>query len=519
MLKKVLSAFAVASIMVAASCSNYGLDSVKDSNESLVTFTAQLPGGLQTRSFGDGTTATTLDYSVYEVKDNSWTLLKDLGETGVAIKSLTAEVSLRLVNGNTYGIIFWADAENSIYTFDAEGRKVTADYTNAPSNTEAFDAFYAVSTIKVDGNLSETVELRRPFAQLNIGAADLEAAKKGGHEVKKAGVKVMAYNTLNFSDETVSGEAEVTFSPEALPAEEFPVKGYDYLTMNYLLMPKDKEVKDVTINYDNAESRTFTNVPLQRNYRTNIYGNLLTSGNDFTVVIKPGFEEPDYEVEVVEAWDGKTTIKPTPDADGVYHIKTAAEFVGMLNDSRPYPEGNKYKNVVLDSDIDLGGHEIYGFGDGSGFFYGVFDGQNHTVKNFVINHSTSNGIGTGLFNYNANYDGGATIKNLKVTGANVTGPKSVGVIAGAAYQGFTIDNCHVSESVVYATEKRAGGIVGFNDHSLVKNCSVENTKIYTKSNGLITENKNCEISGYNNNGGKEENNTSSNVTIERNYQP
>ena len=218
-------------------------------------------------------------------------------------------------------------------------------------------------------------------------------------------------------------------------------------------------------------------------------------------------------------WDGKTTVKPTSDTDGVYHIKTADEFVGMLEDSRPYPKGHKYKKVVLESDIDLGGHEIYGFGDGSAFFYGVFDGQNHTVSNFVINHTIFNGIGTGLFNYNENYSGGATIKNLKVTGAKVTGPKSVGVIAGAAYQGFTIDNCHVSESVVYATDKRAGGIVGFNDASLVKNCSVENTKIYIKSSGSSAENTNCEISGYNNNGGKEENNTLSNVTIVRNYSP
>ena len=334
----------------------------------------------------------------------------------------------------------------------------------------------------------------------------------------------------------------------SLTAEEDIVGSYsiDFTGSDVIYTPKsaDKTVKMFVTNPTNLakDKSASIYIPIKpfvaasgSTLKISIVGSFATSGSPLALPVsnynkslklvkdvefKAGkIKAVNFKYDGVEAWDGKTTTAPTAGEDGVYHIKTAAEFVGMLNDSRPYPEGHKYKNVVLDSDIDLGGHEIYGFGDGSGFFYGVFDGQNHTVKNFVINHTTFNEIGTGLFNYNANYDGGATIKNLKVTGAKVTGPKNVGVIAGGMYDGFTIENCHVSESVVYATEKRAGGIVGICQESTVKNCSVKNTEIYTASSGLSSENEDCAISGYTNNGGKEENNTSSNVTIVRNYQP
>ena len=42
-------------------------------------------------------------------------------------------------------------------------------------------------------------------------------------------------------------------------------------------------------------------MPVQRNYRTNIYGSLLTNTADFNVVIAPGFSDPDNNYEVLNA--------------------------------------------------------------------------------------------------------------------------------------------------------------------------------------------------------------------------
>ncbi len=67
--------------------------------------------------------------------------------------------------------------------------------------------------------------------------------------------------------------------------------------MNYLLVGKDKSIVDVEFGYTDGVgdyNRKYTFVPVQRNYRTNIFGSLLTSSVDVNVVIEPTFKEPDY---------------------------------------------------------------------------------------------------------------------------------------------------------------------------------------------------------------------------------
>ena len=65
--------------------------------------------------------------------------------------------------------------------------------------------------------------------------------------------------------------------------------------MNYLLMDKDGTTFEVTFKHytaDNREkTREFSNVPLRRNWRTNIYGDLLTSDVNVKVAIAPLFAD------------------------------------------------------------------------------------------------------------------------------------------------------------------------------------------------------------------------------------
>ena len=69
--------------------------------------------------------------------------------------------------------------------------------------------------------------------------------------------------------------------------------------MNYLLIGTEKSTIDVEFGYSNGAdeyNRTYTFVPVQRNYRTNIYGSLLTSSLDINIAIEPSFNDPDYNV-------------------------------------------------------------------------------------------------------------------------------------------------------------------------------------------------------------------------------
>lgn len=144
MVKKFLSVFAVSSMIFATSCSNEDFVSPATEGESLVNFAVQLPDGLNSRAYGDGTTATNLNYSVYEVTETgAWNHIEDLEGTAT-FSGLTTNVNLRLVNGIDYKVVFWASAPSSPYTYDAENKNVTADYNYCTSKNESLDAFYGV---------------------------------------------------------------------------------------------------------------------------------------------------------------------------------------------------------------------------------------------------------------------------------------------------------------------------------------------------------------------------------------
>ena len=314
-MKKVLfSTVAMSALMLmATSCADDQTSDLKAGAESTVTFTAQLPGDMGTRAFADGTKATELHYAVYE-KGTTTRLkvckkadgTKGQPEGTATMTGLQTTISLQLTTGKEYDFVFWADAPgDNVYTFNSENQTVTVNYANAENNTDNLDAFFGQKkALKVSGNMSILQELRRPFAQINIGTDDFDAAAAAGYTVSESTIGVATYNTLNLLSGEVSDPVTATFVKKPIPTEDskFSVnsKDYKYLSMSYVLVPKDKETVDIAFDYT-LTNRTFTNVPVQRNYRTNIYGSLLTNTADFNVVIAPGFNDPDYNHNVITA--------------------------------------------------------------------------------------------------------------------------------------------------------------------------------------------------------------------------
>lgn len=309
MTKKLLFGMMAATMVFATSCENE-LDLGTNAGETAqVTFSVGTPE-IATRAFSDGQTATVLQYAVYDEAGNE---LTDLKVTDAEIHGSTT-VNLQLTTGNTYSVIFWAAAEEAPYTVDFSKQTMTVNYENAVSNDENRDAFYKYHTFTVTGAQTETIELKRPFAQLNIGTNDYAASKSAGYTPAYSYVKVPVYNTLDLVEgkvSTVNGtstseDAVATeFKLAAIPkGETFPVSGNEYLSMNYLLVAADKEVVDVVFGYSEnnttvEKTRTVGSVPVQRNYRTNIYGQLFTSDVDVNVVIEPDYDEPAHEADAL----------------------------------------------------------------------------------------------------------------------------------------------------------------------------------------------------------------------------
>lgn len=343
MKRYLLSTFTIAAAaLLVTSCNDEMDNGLKTGDEGTVTFTAQLPSEMGTRAFADGLTAKHLQYAVYEAGQS--TPLPVFGDETTVVGeaemvNLKKSVTLKLTSGKSYDVIFWADATtDSPYTFNPASQKVSVDYSKVNNNSDNCDAFFKKETITVSGNQSVDVKLTRPFAQVNIGTDDFDAAKASGLEVTQTEVVAKAFATLNLATGEVADEADRTFTMKAIPTAsdgEFPVAGgYKYLSMDYLLVGADKATVDVAFNYGGPQSRTFTNVPVQRNYRTNIYGSLLTNTTDFNVVIEPAFATTNYNLGALYTASqigGAVTLSDNVDFDRTIAVQPGKTMSVNLN--------------------------------------------------------------------------------------------------------------------------------------------------------------------------------------------
>lgn len=317
---KTITAVVLAALTTAA-CQkeNFG-DATPAGQEVDVTLDLLAPQ-IGTKSYGDGTTAKTVYVHVYQqdatggltyiqpaAKDAS---LKTPSQS-LTLNGRKATYSTRLVTGQTYTFVFWAQADNAPYTYDTDAKTITVDYANAAGNDESRDAFYNVlPNVKIEGAYTASVQLSRPLAQLNFGAADYKEAKAAGLTVTDATVELThAATSLNLIDGTTAGDVTVTFASAALPADPNAIltaggKNYKYVAMDYVLVGKSaKTLSEVTLNLTATGTQsttpefTYSNVPLQANYRTNIVGNLFTSPAEVQIEVTPGFETPDNDVVV-----------------------------------------------------------------------------------------------------------------------------------------------------------------------------------------------------------------------------
>ena len=350
---KYILAAALAVLALGCNKEQVAVDGTPDGEEVGVTFTAELPG-MQTKAIGDGLTAKNLTVEVYEDETGAaGTNIVALHQTAT-FTALKADVKFSLVKGKTYHFIFWAQADNAPYTLDAAAKTVAISYAGE-ANDESRDAFYAVKTLKVQGPATEPVQLKRPFAQVNFGTADFDAAKAGGVEVTESSFTATdAATSLDlFAGEGV-GSTDITYTEKELPAETLTLKDgttYKYMAMNYFV-PTGKfvesHVSNVKAHFVSASHTveiSSPSTPVQSNYRTNIVGNLLTDQVVFNVEIVPAFEdETTIDIEnITTAADLRTAL-----ANG-HSAKLAADI--EISKGLVVPSG---KNVVL----NLGGKTI-----------------------------------------------------------------------------------------------------------------------------------------------------------------
>lgn len=305
---------AVAAMFGLASCQKEAVKPSEPVSQSEnVRIEISSPDAPGTKAIGDGTNAKELYYTAFVD-----------GKPVVSLQNKTtlvdgkAVIDLKLIKNVQYQFVFWAQAvpENgAVSPYDLSEfyttSKVKVDYAGE-SNDDMRDAFCAMHEILVQGPVDETVYLRRPFAQINFGAADYEALKYLDlHVDMTSEAKVYGLpNVLNVLDGKVSSstsepvDAHFTLAPIPSGEDEYlTVAGsqYGYINMNYVLASEIGETVSVSARMVNGTSvwdtELIPNVPVRRNYKTNIVGELFVENAILQIIVEPDFNSPDFIVQ------------------------------------------------------------------------------------------------------------------------------------------------------------------------------------------------------------------------------
>ena len=279
-------------------------------DEALVTFSVGVEDANITRAYSDGTTANQLIYSIFN-EDGTKVIISKVTENNLTDLLEGHTVTVSLAKGHTYTAVFWAqNSACKAYTI-SEDMHVTIDYTGL-NNDETRDAFFAVSEpFTVNNNLSQDVILKRPFAQVNVGAYeyDYTYAKENKLNVTLSSATITDVpSVINLYDGSVSQPVNVEYTLNNIPTgdnEKLHVdvnkdgekEYYRYLSMCYILADPVGSTHTMSFKFKDVEndklvgfSEGLENVPAKRNWRTNLVGQILTGPANFLVIIDPTYD-------------------------------------------------------------------------------------------------------------------------------------------------------------------------------------------------------------------------------------
>ena len=413
-MKKCLFLGAMAAMLLGtASCSSDMEPTM--GGEVPVSFAIDLGDGVDSRTISDGLKANQLKFAVFE----NGTEITGLAQT-VAVANKQATINTKLVKGHTYKFVFWAQNSACTAYNTTNMSAITVNYA-ANCNDETRDAFYKMDSFTVTEAFEKTEVLTRPFAQINFLADD--AAGVVGVDAYKSKVTVTGVpTTLNTLDGSVSGTTDVTFDYATIVNETLAgYESYKYVAMNYILAATDKEMKDavvLTVNDGTQDVNTVTvaNCPVQRNYRTNIFGSLFTVDGKFNIIIDPIYNTPDNNLFVPYLNDADAIAEAIMTPGAVVNVAPGME----LNlDFRTIAEGvtingngsklilNQTTNKVNSKGITINGFTIDNTESGDASI--VVNASGFSLKDCVFEPSAAHTFGVYLKNMSEdgvyNFDG------------------------------------------------------------------------------------------------------------------
>lgn len=305
-------------LLVFAACQSDELANGGRNGEVATSFSVQLPGNgnnavTRAATAGDGTS---VNRCIMEIYLNDELYSRQIG--AIQPDGLTAGFDVRLVTSQTYKFVFWADHVESVEdeaiktdlhynTADLRNISMQGDY-NGSGKDNTRDAFFASLEKLVTNAFSESVELTRPFGQLNIKTEDLASIPDNQKEAFVPVTAGLSFKNLYTGFNAATGNLLGEPTAVAYKAASDVVDANGNLTVDYLFAPNTaggQHLVNMTLAVYNAAggqitTKALNNIPVQRNYKTNVTGNLLTVDGKVNVMVTPAFSSPALSEKVIE---------------------------------------------------------------------------------------------------------------------------------------------------------------------------------------------------------------------------
>lgn len=305
-------------LLVFAACQSDELANGGRNGEVAASFSVQLPGNgnnavTRAATAGDGTS---VNRCIMEIYLNDELYSRQIG--AIQPDGLTAGFDVRLVTSQTYKFVFWADHVESVEgeaiktdlhynTADLRNISMKGDY-NGSSKDDTRDAFFASLEKLVTNAFSESVELTRPFGQLNIKTEDLASIPDNQKDAFVPVTAGLSFKNLYTGFNAATGNLLGEPTAVAYKAASDVVDANGNLTVDYLFAPNTaggQHLVNMTLAVYNAAggqitTKALNNIPVQRNYKTNVTGNLLTVDGKVNVMVTPAFSSPALSEKVIE---------------------------------------------------------------------------------------------------------------------------------------------------------------------------------------------------------------------------
>lgn len=444
--KNLFKTFAIAAMAVLAGACAKEQVGPGEGETTEVSFNVEVPGvSMVTKGISDATSVNELICQLFIKEGNDYKLIQTYN---APVEAKKASLNMTLVKKQRYYVAFWAQAKGTEYYNTENLQSVTINYDAVKANDPQMDAFWSSVELNLPA-LTEAelkkktnVTLYRAVAQVNFGSktfdrADALSVKES--TISMTGVPNIFNALFGDKDNAYSGSVDqVTYKTNAtITGEKLVVGGtdYDYLATAYVFASKLGSLTTASAKFTltNGKSTTvdLANVPIKRNMRTNILGNLLTfdaewhvtvdsefkGGNEFYDPVGSAIEkggevtlEDDFSV-VPNSYGlaikkGVSTVlnlngKKFENRNGDKNNKAALQVRGMLTingDGDVICEGGADNNAVL---VEDGGHLIIN----GGTYYVEKDANGKSNSTIYARKACTIEINGGVFSAEPNAEG------------------------------------------------------------------------------------------------------------------